>query len=140
MINAKTAWILSKKKMYERSDGHVHVLAASIRSINHLLCSLFLAAELATVPSKVLQEWAAAGFPMPDPEFNYKGVDEKGNPLKPLSYKELDLNRSWESFDLAHELTTKGIQKFVADYRAHWNAQPSGLPRGSKPSLFATTN
>src|SRR6266702_6737840 len=26
------------KKMYERSDGHVHVLAASIRTINHLLC------------------------------------------------------------------------------------------------------
>ena len=53
-----------------------------------------------------------------DPEFNYKGVDEKGNPMKPLSYKELDLNRSWESFDLAHELTTKGIQKFAADYQS----------------------
>src|SRR6266478_5417114 len=29
------------KKMYERSDGHVHVLAASIRTIDHLLCSFF---------------------------------------------------------------------------------------------------
>jgi transaldolase len=63
------------KKMYERSDGHVHVLAASIRTINHLLCSFFLDAELATVPSKVLQEWAAAGFPMPERDFLYKGVD-----------------------------------------------------------------
>src|SRR5678815_3012185 len=60
------------KKMYERSDGHVHVLAASIRTINHLLCSFFLGAELATVPSKVLQEWAAADFPMPDQDFVYK--------------------------------------------------------------------
>ncbi|PYX04590.1 MAG: hypothetical protein DMG85_17265 [Acidobacteria bacterium] len=106
------------KKMYERSDGHVHVLAASIRTVNHLLCSFFLGAELATVPSKVLQEWTAAGFPMPDQDFLYKGVDAKGKPLKPIAYKNLDLNLPWESFDLAHELTTKGIQKFVADYQS----------------------
>jgi len=106
------------KKMYSRGDGHVHVLAASIRSINHLLCSLFRGAELATVPSKVLQEWAAAGFFMPDQDFVYKGADAKGAGLKPIPCKELDLNLSWESFDLAHELTAKGIQKFVADYRS----------------------
>src|ERR1700757_1403853 len=106
------------KRMYESSDGHVHVLAASIRTINHLLCSFFLGAELATVPSKVLQEWAAAGFPMPDQDFKYKAVDAKGKPMKPISYKDLDLNLPWDSFDLAHELTTKGIQKFVADYRS----------------------
>jgi len=75
------------KKMYERSDGHVHVLAASIRTINHLLCSFFLGTELATVPSKVLQEWAATGFPMPDQDFMYKGVDAKGKPLKPIHTK-----------------------------------------------------
>ncbi len=67
-----------------------------------------------TVPSKVLQEWTAAGFPMPDQDFLYKGV----KPLKPIAYKNLDLNLPWESFDLAHELTTKGIQKFVADYQS----------------------
>ncbi len=36
----------------------------------------------------------------------------------PIPYKELDLNLPWDSFGLAHELTTKGIQKFVADYRS----------------------
>jgi transaldolase len=106
------------KKMYERSDRHVHVLAASIRTINHLLCSFLLGAELATVPSKVLQEWAAAGFLLPDHNFKYKAVDAKGKVLKPIPYKDLDLNLPWDSFDLAHELTTKGIQKFVADYRS----------------------
>ncbi len=106
------------KKMYERSDGHVHVLAASIRTINHLLSSFFLGAELVTVPSKVLQEWAAAGFPMPDQDFVYKGVDARGRPLKPIPYKDLDLKLPWDSFDLTHELTTKGIQKFVADYQS----------------------
>ena len=78
----------------------------------------FLGAELATVPSKVLQEWAAADFPMPDQDFKFKAVDAKGKPLKPIPYKELDLNLPWDSFDLAHELTTKGIQKFVADYQS----------------------
>jgi transaldolase len=106
------------KKMYERGDGHVHVLAASIRTINHLLCSFFLGAELATVPSKVLQEWAGADFPMPDQDFKYKAVDAKGEALKPIPYQKLDLDQPWESFDLAHELTTKGILKFVADYRS----------------------
>src|SRR5258708_12820129 len=30
------------KEMYEHCDGHVHVLAASIRGLNHLLCSFAL--------------------------------------------------------------------------------------------------
>jgi hypothetical protein len=41
-----------------------------------------------------------------------------GKPLKPIPYKALDLERPWQSFDTAHELTTAGIQKFVADYRS----------------------
>ena len=106
------------KKMYERSDGHVHVLAASIRTVDHLLCSFVLSAELATVPTTVLDEWAATGFPIPDQDFRYKGVDASGKLLKAIPYKELDLNLPWQSFDLAHELTTKGIQKFVADYQS----------------------
>ena len=66
------------KKMYEHDDGHVHVLAASIRSLNHLLCSFALSAELATVLGKVLEEWAVKGFPLPDRNFSYRGVDARG--------------------------------------------------------------
>jgi hypothetical protein len=61
--------------------------------------------------------WAAAGYPLPDRDFTYTGVDASGKLLKAL-HKELDLNLSWESFDIAHELTSKGIQKFVADYQS----------------------
>jgi transaldolase len=105
------------KKMYEHGDGHVHVLAASIRGVNHLLWSFALSAELATVPGKVLDEWAAKGFPMPDRNFSYQGIDVSGKPLKAIPYKELDLNLPWQSFDITHELTNRGIQKFVADYQ-----------------------
>ena len=35
-----------------------------------------------------------------------------------MAYKSLNLDESWEKFDIAHELTTKGILKFVEDYRS----------------------
>ena len=106
------------KKMYETSDHHVHVLAASIRNVNHLLCSFSLQADLVTVPAKVLEQWAAKDFPLPSATFAYNAVDWSGEPLKPMPYRELDLNQPWESFNIQHELTTKGIQKFVADYKS----------------------
>ena len=40
------------------------------------------------------------------------------NPLRAISYKELDLNLPWQSFDIAHQLTKVDIQKFVTDYRS----------------------
>ncbi len=106
------------KKMYSRGDGHVHVLAASIRHVDHLLASFAAGAELATVPAKILAEWAGKDFPMPNRDFSYKPVGTDGKQLKAIPYKNLDLNQPWQSFDIAHELTTKGIQKFVADYRS----------------------
>ena len=30
----------------------------------------------------------------------------------------IDLEQAWERFDIRHELTRKGIEKFAADYRA----------------------
>jgi len=106
------------KQMYEAGDGHVHVLAASIRNLKHLLGSFALKAELVTAPGKVWEEWAASSFPLPGADFVYQGTDKADKPLKPIPYKTLDLNRAWESFDIRHELTTKGIQQFVADYKS----------------------
>jgi transaldolase len=103
-------------KMYRAGDHHVRLLAASIRHVDHLLCSFAMHADLATVPAKVLEEWVAKGMPLPNDSFVYRPIDSKGQRLKPIEYKELDLNAPWESFDLRHELTTKGIRKFVADY------------------------
>jgi len=106
------------KTMYRNGDRHVHVLAASIRHLDHLLASFALDVELATVPAKVIEKWAASNFPMPDRDFTYNAIGANDQPLKPIPYKELDLNLSWQSFEITHELTTKGIQKFVADYRS----------------------
>jgi hypothetical protein len=88
-----------------------------------MLCPRFIAevrdpTPSSSVPTTVLEEWAATGFPMPDQDFLYRGVGASGKVLKSIPYKELDLDRPWESFDIAHELTTKGIQKFVTDYQS----------------------
>lgn len=105
------------QRMYARGDGHVHVLVASLRSLEHLLYSFKLEAELATVPAKLLEEWASKNKPLPGENFGYAGVDKSGNPLRQIPYQELDLNAPWDSFDLKHELTDKGIRKFVEDYK-----------------------
>jgi len=106
------------RKMYEAGDGHVHILAASIRHLDHLLASFAFRADLVTVPAKVLEEWAAKGLPIAGKDFTYKGKTPEGHTLKPLLYKPLNLNEPWEKFDIAHELTTKGILRFVDDYRS----------------------
>jgi transaldolase len=86
--------------------------------LDHLSYAFTLGVELATVPGKILEEWAKAGFPLPDQNFQYSAVDAKGNELKPIPYQKLELNSPWESFDLRHELTDKGIRKFVDDYNS----------------------
>ncbi|MGH9357332.1 MAG: transaldolase family protein [Terriglobia bacterium] len=106
------------KKMYESSDHHVHVLAASIRHVDHLLASFDLRAELVTAPGKVFEQWVAQDYPLPGKIYRYKALDSAGKPLNAIAYKELNLRAPWESFDVAHELTTQGIQKFVADYES----------------------
>jgi transaldolase len=63
------------KRMYERGDGHVHVLAASLRKIDHLLYAFELGAELATAPAKILEEWAGSKHPLPGENFVYAAVD-----------------------------------------------------------------
>jgi transaldolase len=106
------------KKMFAEGDGHVLVLAASLRRLEHLLCAFSLRAELATVPAKILEQWASANFPLPDQNFQYEAVDAKANALRPIPYQQIELNSPWESFNLKHELTDQGIRKFVEDYRS----------------------
>jgi hypothetical protein len=105
------------------------LLAASIRSLEHLLYCFVLQTELATVPAKILELWASENAPMPDEQFQYKASS------KPIPYEELDLEQAWESFDIQHDLTRKGIQKFAADYRATLARPPKRtdvLRRGSR--------
>ena len=103
--------VKNTKRMLASGDGHLLVLAASIRNLEQLLCCFWLDVDLVTVPARVLTLWAEKGFPMPEADFQYRSS------ARPIPYEELDLAQPWESFDIGHELTTRGLEKFVADYR-----------------------
>ena len=100
-------------KMYEGGDDHVEVLAASVRSYDHFLRSLQLKADIITAPAKILREWAKKRKPMPDKNYKYKS-----GTLKNIPYKNLDLSKPWNKFNIKHELTEKGIESFNRD----WNS------------------
>lgn len=99
------------KRMFARGDGHALVLAASIRTVDQLLCCFHEEAELATVPVKVLDAWAKEGVPLPGNDFECISTGQ------PIAFEELNLERPWQAFDIDHELTRKGLERFVADYK-----------------------
>ncbi len=98
-------------KMYQFGDGHVLVLAASIRNLNHLMFAIKIACPLATVPFRVIQEWAEKKLVFPQESFSYQP-----NALKPIPFKEIPLDKSWEYYDIRHPLTDAGIKKFCEDW------------------------
>jgi transaldolase len=99
--------------MYRKGDGHVEVLTASVRNLDHLLYALKLGSDIITAPYEILKAWGEKGMPAPGNDYHY---DAKS--LKPIPYRELDLNSRWEDFDIRHELTERGMERFSAD----WNA------------------
>jgi transaldolase len=100
-------------KMYERGDGHVEVLTASVRTFDHFLYALKLGSDIITTPYEILKEWGGKGLPLPAENYLYKA-----QALKPIPYKEMDLSTDWEGFDIAHDLTQKGMERFSSD----WNS------------------
>jgi transaldolase len=100
-------------RMFRAGDGHVELLTASVRTQEHLRCALHLRSDIVTAPYAILEQWGRAGLPLPGPDYVY---DPGG--LRPIPYRELDLARPWREFEIAHELTAKGMERFSAD----WNA------------------
>jgi len=100
-------------QMYRKGDGHVMVLTASVRRMDHLLYALKLGSDIITAPFQVLKEWGEKGLPMPGDDYVYRPGS-----LKSIPFKEIDLTKNWQSYDIRHELTDKGMERFSAD----WNA------------------
>lgn len=100
-------------RMYKGGDGHVEVLTASVRSMDHFLYAIKLGSDIITSPFKILKQWVEEGMVVPGDNYQYSAGD-----LKNIPYQELDLSGSWQEFNLAHTLTDKGIERFSQD----WNA------------------
>jgi transaldolase len=99
--------------MYGNSDHHVEVLAASIRSVEQMLAALAIGCDILTVRFSVLEEWTNQGMPLPGDDFHFDT-----SALTDIPYEDLTLSDPYTSFNLAHELTTKGIEKFTNDINA----------------------
>jgi transaldolase len=100
-------------RMYEKGDRHVMVLTASVRKMDHLLYALRLGSDIITVPFNVLKEWGEGKLALPGKDYVYP----PGN-LRSIPYKEIALIENWQAYDIRHELTDKGMERFSAD----WNA------------------
>jgi transaldolase len=100
-------------RMYEKGDGHVEVLTASVRKVDHLLYALKLGSDIITAPFGILKEWGKRGLPIPGEDYAYDSAK-----LKPLPFKVIDLTKQWVDYDIHHELTDKGMEQFSTD----WNA------------------
>lgn len=98
-------------KMYSEGDGHVEVLTASVRNIDHHLYALALQSDIITAPFKILKSWGELGKPKPDENFSYNHAN-----LAPIPYQKLDLAADWRTFDIHHDLTEAGIKKFAEDW------------------------
>lgn len=95
--------------MYKKGDGHVQILAASIRDLAAFQKVLFWGIDIVTAPKDILLEWKETGFMIP------KVIEEKSD-LTPIEYKSLSLSSNLDSYNLDHELTDKGLLKFVEDW------------------------
>jgi Major Facilitator Superfamily len=102
--------------------------------VNQLQAELQVKKNTRDVPgAKVLRLWAEKGFPMPEANFQYH------SPAKPIPYEDVDLAQPCEAFNIVHELTTKGLDKFVADYQKNHRRvgeRPlAGSPTSASPLL-----
>lgn len=100
-------------RMYKNGDGHSQVLAASIRTMDHFMQSLVLGADIITAPYAILEQWGKAGMPLPDAGYAYNH-----SALRDIPYQVIDLKKPWSAYDIRHELTTKGVDRFASD----WNS------------------
>lgn len=100
-------------KMYGGTDSHPAVLAASVRNLDHFMQSLALGADIITAPFGILEEWGKGGKQLPSADFSYSQLQ-----LKAIPYRDIDLSRPWQTYDIRHKLTDKGVERFSAD----WNA------------------
>jgi transaldolase len=100
-------------RIYQNGDGHVEVLTASVRNYDHLLYAIKLGSDIITAPFEILKEWGEKGLPVPGDDYAYNS-----HGLKAIPYKNINLQKDWQEYDIRNDLTDRGMEKFSSD----WNA------------------
>ncbi len=100
-------------ELYKSGDGHVELLAASVRSMDHFLACLHMEVDVITAPFKILKSWAESGMVLPPKDYNYLPGS-----LSEIQKQIVDLKEDYSSYDIKHPLTDQGIEKFVQDWKS----------------------
>ncbi len=100
-------------KMYKEWGSHVSVLGASIRSIDHVNYCLKNEAEIITAPLALWIKWEEEGRLLKLPSDLIISVTDK----KQIDYLELE-QKNWEEYNIKHDLTDKGLEKFATDWKS----------------------
>jgi transaldolase len=99
-------------RMYRAWESHVMVLSASIRTLDHIIGSIQKGTDIITIPLPIIEQWKQSEEFEKDPMVYVLPASN----LKPITYKDLKEGLV-ESYDLHHELTDKGIEKFSSDWK-----------------------
>lgn len=99
--------------MYRHGDGHVEVLAASLRHLEELYAAIAGGVDIVTAGLKFLKAWSEKNLIIPNSNFIY---DSSG--LAPMPFAELSLEKSWDEYDIRDVMTNNGLEQFSSD----WNA------------------
>lgn len=110
--------ILKQYKKYDKAlhknKPHVEVLAASIRNLDHFYASIFMGADIVTVPLKIIYDWVQDERWIPDEHYR---IPPRG--LKPIVYQDLPLHTDFEKYQIDKTegtLLDEGLKKFIADW------------------------
>jgi transaldolase len=114
--------------MYKEWGSHVGVLGASVRTIEHINSCTEQEISAMTIPFKLVKEISDNTIlPQTSTESGDQNTTTSSQPspnlgegaihLVPIEFKKLE-ELPWAEYDIEHELTVKGLEKFAAD----WNA------------------
>lgn len=92
--------------MFREVQSNVEVLTASVRDMRHFTEALKMETHIITAPASVLREWALNEI---------KEVPTTGN-LRAIPYEKIPMPQSWENFNIHHDLTENGIDRFSKDW------------------------
>ncbi len=110
--------ILKQYRKYEKKtkqESHVKVLAASIRTLDHLYSCIFLGADILTMPLKTIYEWVEDEKWVPDEHYRFEP-----DGLKSLVYEDIEPGRAYTDYlieQVEGDLLNEGLEKFAKDWK-----------------------
>ena len=95
--------------MYAQGDGHVEVLAASIRHGAQLTDAIVAGTDITTSYFAAIEEWGSMDMPI--------ATVGTRDDLVPIPYEEIALDLDWRSYNISHPMTDDGLARFAKDWK-----------------------